>query len=277
MPRLWIFSDLHQEWPENDWDPTAHAPQDGFDVAVVPGDIHTPLTSAIDWLADRLLGVPVVFVPGNHDTASRAFALSSIAAGALGRSFDGEEAFGAVWQLRDDGSVARHGLDVETPAIFDRGKWKVVLPRSVENLMAQMRAVKLPAETGGVLFGIVDISARRIDLVDAWPPPVGSKGSQTEFERGVGGLKDDVIKAMAMTLDQIRYVGEWHSHPKGASTAPSETDIGQIGWLAETMSSDECPGLMLIVGDQGVDASLGNVKPALAIEQEVSPEPGSAG
>ena len=67
MPRLWIFSDLHQEWAENAWDLAAHAPPDGFDVAVVPGDIHTPLTSAIDWLADRLPGVPVVFTPGNHE------------------------------------------------------------------------------------------------------------------------------------------------------------------------------------------------------------------
>jgi predicted phosphohydrolase len=67
MPRLWIFSDLHQEWPENAWDPAANAPPLGFDVAVVAGDIHTPLTSAIDWLADRLPGVHVVFTPGNHE------------------------------------------------------------------------------------------------------------------------------------------------------------------------------------------------------------------
>lgn len=67
MPRLWIFSDLHQEWPDNAWDPALHAPRGGFDVAVVAGDVHTPLTSAIDWLADRLPGVPVVFTPGNHE------------------------------------------------------------------------------------------------------------------------------------------------------------------------------------------------------------------
>lgn len=46
--RLWILSDLHQEWPENAWDPTAHAPPDGFDVAVVAGDVHMPLTRALD-------------------------------------------------------------------------------------------------------------------------------------------------------------------------------------------------------------------------------------
>ncbi len=66
-PRLWTFSDLHQEWPGNAWDPAAHAPPDGFDVAVVAGDVHMPLTRALDWLAERLPGVPVVYVPGNHD------------------------------------------------------------------------------------------------------------------------------------------------------------------------------------------------------------------
>ena len=38
--RLWAFSDLHQEWPENAWDPATHAPPGGFDVAVVAGDVH---------------------------------------------------------------------------------------------------------------------------------------------------------------------------------------------------------------------------------------------
>lgn len=67
MTRLWIFSDLHQDWPENAWDPAAHAPAGGFDVAVVSGDVHMPLLRALDWLAERLPGVPVVYVPGNHD------------------------------------------------------------------------------------------------------------------------------------------------------------------------------------------------------------------
>jgi predicted phosphodiesterase len=65
--RLWCWSDIHAEWPENAWDPAAHAPGGGFDVAVVAGDVHMPLTRALDWLAERLPGVPVVYVPGNHD------------------------------------------------------------------------------------------------------------------------------------------------------------------------------------------------------------------
>jgi hypothetical protein len=56
--RLWIFSDLHQDLQDNAWDPCAHAPD--HDIAVVAGDVHSPLTSAIDWLADRLPGVPEI-------------------------------------------------------------------------------------------------------------------------------------------------------------------------------------------------------------------------
>lgn len=67
MQRLWIFSDLHQEWPDQPWDPAANAPATGFDVAVVAGDVHTPLTAALDWLGTRLAGAQVLYVPGNHD------------------------------------------------------------------------------------------------------------------------------------------------------------------------------------------------------------------
>jgi len=65
--RLWTFSDLHQDCPENAWDPVLHAPREGFDVAVVAGDVHMPLLRALDWLGDRMAGAPVVYVPGNHD------------------------------------------------------------------------------------------------------------------------------------------------------------------------------------------------------------------
>ena len=31
------------------------------------GDLHSPLTKAIDWLGDRLAGARAIYVPGNHD------------------------------------------------------------------------------------------------------------------------------------------------------------------------------------------------------------------
>ena len=65
MTAIWTFSDLHQECPENAFDPQVDAPAHA-DVVVVAGDVHSPLPRAIDWLADRLPGARVVYVPGNH-------------------------------------------------------------------------------------------------------------------------------------------------------------------------------------------------------------------
>jgi len=70
MPRLWIFSDLHQDWASNAWDTAAHSPD--FDIAVVAGDVHSPLTNAIDWLADHFAGVDLLYA--GHGGHGRAFA-----------------------------------------------------------------------------------------------------------------------------------------------------------------------------------------------------------
>lgn len=73
--RIWLLSDLHQEFlrdpeagshPLTRLDPEKHRP-DSFDVVVLAGDIDVPLTRSIRWAADRFAGVPIVYVPGNHD------------------------------------------------------------------------------------------------------------------------------------------------------------------------------------------------------------------
>jgi hypothetical protein len=43
------------------------------------------------------------------------------------------------------------------------------LPHSLEAKILKMRAAGLPEETGGVLFGVVDLVASRIDIIEAWP------------------------------------------------------------------------------------------------------------
>ena len=66
MPlRLLLLSDLHQDDGGVPFDPASIAVP--FDVAVVAGDCAGRLTNSVRWLADRFSGVPVVYVPGNHD------------------------------------------------------------------------------------------------------------------------------------------------------------------------------------------------------------------
>ena len=67
--RLWILSDLHME--QCHWS----LPSDmagGADIAVLAGDVHTPLTRSIEWLAAQrdtgaFHGMEIVMVAGNHE------------------------------------------------------------------------------------------------------------------------------------------------------------------------------------------------------------------
>jgi Icc-related predicted phosphoesterase len=66
--RLLVISDIHLEFGSFEF--PADLPE--FDAAVFAGDIHQPVTAAVEWLAQErdagaLRGKPVVYVPGNHE------------------------------------------------------------------------------------------------------------------------------------------------------------------------------------------------------------------
>ena len=63
LMRFWILSDLHIE--QSRWDIPVPAPD--YDVLIAAGDIHTPLSAGVRWLAERADGRPVIYVPGNHE------------------------------------------------------------------------------------------------------------------------------------------------------------------------------------------------------------------
>jgi hypothetical protein len=194
----------------------------------------------------------------NRIPATRAFALAAIAAGALEKAIDRPEAFAAAWKLRDDGSVTRFGVDTRaatTTCIYD---WAVVVPQVILDVLASYRRSALPSETGGAILGVIDVEAKRIDVVDVFSAPPDSKGTPSRFDRGVEGLREAVHDAQAKTADQIRYVGEWHSHPEGAATLPSNIDLAQIVKFADVLADDGVPTLMLIVGDTGITAAIGD-------------------
>jgi len=80
----------------------------------------------------------------NRIPASRAQALSAIAAGAISKALDGVEAVAAVWRLKDDGSVVRLAVDVSEPARLRAGDWSVRLPRRRADRSASTPAPACP-------------------------------------------------------------------------------------------------------------------------------------
>lgn len=215
-------------------------------------------------LADILV-VPPERVPYSGDCramttrmpSSRAQILSGLIAHGLGSALDEPQACLKAWRLADDGSVTVSIRQPEPPLVFALADWTVRLLPSVADRLQRMRQDKLPSETGGALLGVVDIPAKRIEVMGALPPPPDSEERPDGFLRGTEGLEEMVRKSMARTLDHIRYVGEWHSHPRGCSTAPSRIDLGQLAILSETLSADGCPGVQVIVGDTDLSVVFG--------------------
>ncbi len=201
----------------------------------------------------------------NRIPAARAVTLSGLAATGLSKALDRDEALVQIWSLSENGAVEVFTPSIASPTLYP-SLWDVFISPEVEGRFKSMRAARLPNETGGVLMGVVDVLAKRIDVVDAWDQPPGSHGSPALFERGTGGLKQRVFDAMGRTLDQVRYVGEWHSHPRDYSTQPSSVDVAQILWLTDSLASDGCPALMIIVGDHDIRVCMGTTLEALKAE-----------
>lgn len=66
--RLLVISDLHLEFGPFRF----HEPMPEFDVAVFAGDVHKPITAALDWLVKQREAGPlrdrdIVYVAGNHE------------------------------------------------------------------------------------------------------------------------------------------------------------------------------------------------------------------
>jgi integrative and conjugative element protein (TIGR02256 family) len=127
--------------------------------------------------------------------------------------------------------------------------WSVVLPAALKDELRQRRLTALPSETGGSLMGMFDFERRRVDVVGALPPPSDSISTPSSFTRGVSRLRTDIEAAAARTGNQIRYLGEWHSHPAGRSSRPSGTDLAQIRQLNDAMELDGLPAVSLIVAE----------------------------
>jgi hypothetical protein len=191
--------------------------------------------------------------------ASRVQVLSGLVAGGLSRALGSSEGCVKIWSLGEEGEVSLVSPQVGL-AIDHAGDWTIRMPDALSAQLAAERLKQLPNETGGALLGIVDPQSKRIELVAAVPAPIDSTEAPTEFVRGTMGLRETVEAAIARSAGQIRYVGEWHSHPRGTSSQPSTIDIEQLAWLSTTMAGDGMPGVMFIVGENEARHLVGTIR-----------------
>lgn len=189
---------------------------------------------------------------------SRVMALSGLVSSGFGQAIDQGEGAIRIWSMSEAGAVGFVESEPAPVKRFKAGDWTIVIDHGLIERIKVMRDAHLPAETGGVLSGVADIPAKCIHLVNAAPAPADSKGSATGFVRGTSGVQEYLDRISGRTRGQVRYIGEWHSHPPGSGTAPSPTDLVQMDWLATLFDMDTLPALMLIAGEHNIRIILAN-------------------
>lgn len=156
-----------------------------------------------------------------------------------------------IWSLKSSGEVEVFKPKAIHPMKnIKKNDWIVSINQGLINQINRLREEKLPEETGGILTGVVDIPAKRIQIIEASPAPPDSKSSQSSFERGVSGVKENLDQLEEHTLGQVKYLGEWHSHPNNVAVVPSKTDESQLDWLGTLVDVYDLPLMMIIAGEQ---------------------------
>lgn len=186
----------------------------------------------------------------NRIPASSVAALSGLASRGLSAALGRDEACIGIWSMDNEGAVTVSTANPCPVRRLPTADWTIFYDEGLLEDIRVARGRALPAETGGVLVGIVDVDRKVILVVDALSPPADSTGSRTEFVRGVDGLTDRLREVCAITRDQVRYVGEWHTHPRFHGAAPSCTDLAQLEFLRVQLGREGIPPVMMIMGEQ---------------------------
>lgn len=131
------------------------------------------------------------------------------------------------------------------------GDIQVYFSDAVEKEIQTMTSTSPNKETGGCLFGSYDRDHNSIYVYYMVPAPEDSIHSPVSFVRGFKGLTAEYERITKLTYHQVRYLGEWHSHPNMPNT-PSETDKKQFKELWEEQQSQDLPFVQMIYGNNGL-------------------------
>lgn len=117
--------------------------------------------------------------------------------------------------------------------------------------MKRMYDASHDLETGGCLFGSYDRDFCVVYVYYMIEAPEDSIHTPVSFVRGFGGIRKEYERITALTYHQVRYLGEWHSHPN-MPNRPSTTDDKQYEEMSAEQQSQDLPFIQIILGKNGL-------------------------
>lgn len=196
----------------------------------------------------------------------------------LRKHIESDDAKICIWEYQEEnGSTVIHEVEVYQSTSITVGDWEVIFDDSIVRSAKKQRVGALPAETGGILLGIVDQKDQTITLVKSCEPPSNSEGSQMEFRRAAYETEEFMQNCLDRTADVITYVGEWHSHPEGVSPLPSVSDINQHAFVHDSLIKEGRPALMMIVSENQLGLYIGETGSVITISKNEVPLLAKAG
>lgn len=178
--------------------------------------------------------------------------LSAVAAQQIQKQYIKSESTLAIWRVdNNDSTTQKIDLDILTWKHRDVGSISIWYSKELLLEIEKMKNKDLSKETGGCLFGCYDKTSNRIYVFYEHPAPIDSKCAQTFFERGCQGLSQVVKSIDERTFHQVRYLGEWHSHPYG-SCNPSQTDKKQFEQMSSLLKQEDLPFVQMICGKDDI-------------------------
>lgn len=121
-------------------------------------------------------------------------------------------------------------------------------PEVLATLLRYVQIGSQDPEAGGILLG--KVRAGNLEIIEATEPTRKDWRSRFFFIRHQRDHQEIVKRRWEESQGQIRYLGEWHTHPEDFPS-PSGTDLREWRILAE--SRIDCrPLLAVIVGRRGL-------------------------
>ena len=158
----------------------------------------------------------------------------------------------SIWHFdADDGIVSSLPMPITNWHLKTQGNIQVYISNAVVEEIKTMVDVSPEKETGGCLFGSYDRDHNNIYIYYMVPAPEDSVHSSVSFVRGLKGLTEEYERITKLTYHQVRYLGEWHSHPN-APNIQSETDKKQFEELWKEQQSQDLPFVQIIYGNNGL-------------------------